>query len=96
MAFEHGHCDKVQVDQLAAIADTYVQVEERLATMRASITNQRQGPNRLIVEDTDDLLQRDNDQDARVLTDDAVIEASKFRRLHAVLSFVDGCCGLSE
>jgi hypothetical protein len=27
MAFEHGHRNKVQVDQLATIADTYAQVE---------------------------------------------------------------------
>jgi hypothetical protein len=41
-------------------------------------------------------LQRDNDQDARVLTDDAIIEASKFRCLHAVLGFLDGYRRLSE
>jgi len=37
------------------------------------------------------LLQRDNDQDARVLANDAVIEANKFRRLCAILGFLDGC-----
>ncbi len=56
MAFEHGHRDEVQVDELATIADTYVQVEEQLAAMRASIANQWHGPNRLIVEDASDLL----------------------------------------
>jgi hypothetical protein len=96
MAFEHGHRDKVQVDQLAAIVNTYVQVKKQLGAMRAVVANQRHGPNRLIVEDADDLLQHDNDQDARVLTDDVVIEASKFRRLCAVLSFLDGCRRLSE
>jgi len=96
MTFKHGHRDKVQVDQLVVIADMYVQVEERLAAMRASVASQRHGPNRLIVEDAGDLLQRDNDQDARVLTDDAVIEASKFHRLRAVLGFLDGCRRLSE
>jgi len=40
MAFEHGHRDEVQVDELATTADTYVQVEEQLAAMRASIANQ--------------------------------------------------------
>jgi len=45
MAFEHGHCDEVQVDQLAAIADTYAHVEEQLAAMRASVASQRYGPN---------------------------------------------------
>jgi hypothetical protein len=40
MAFEHGHCDEVQVDELATIADTYVQVEEQLTAMRASVANQ--------------------------------------------------------
>jgi hypothetical protein len=56
MAFEHGHCDEVQVDELATIADTYVQVEEQLTAMRASVANQWHGPNRLIVEDAGDLL----------------------------------------
>jgi hypothetical protein len=28
MVFEHGHHDEVQVDQLAAIIDMYMQVEE--------------------------------------------------------------------
>jgi hypothetical protein len=96
MAFEHGHRDKVQVDQLTEIAYTYAHVEKRLATMRASITNQRHGPNLLIVEDADDLLQRDNDQDVHVLTDDAIIETNKFRHLRAILGFLDGCCRLSE
>ncbi|CAK9277280.1 unnamed protein product [Sphagnum jensenii] len=84
MAFEHGHHNEVQVDQLATIADTYAQVEEQLATMRASVASQRHGPNRLIVEDADDLLQRDSDQDARVLTNDAV------------LGLLDGCRRLSK
>jgi len=96
MAFEHGHRDEVQVDQLAMIADMYVQVEERLVTMRAFVASQRHGPNRLIVKDAGDLLQRDNDQDTRVLTDNAVIEASKFHRLHVVLGFLNGCRLLSE
>jgi hypothetical protein len=39
MAFEHGHCDEVQVDQLTAIADTYAQVVEQLAVMRASVAS---------------------------------------------------------
>ncbi|CAK9197500.1 unnamed protein product [Sphagnum troendelagicum] len=64
--------------------------------MRASVASQQHGPNRLIVEDDIDLLQCDSDQDARVLTDDAVIEASKFGHLHAVLDFLDGCRRLSE
>ncbi len=41
-------------------------------------------------------MQRDNDQDARVLTDDRVIEASKFRRFRAGLGFLDGYRHLSE
>jgi hypothetical protein len=61
MVFEHGHHNKVQVDQLVAIADMYAQVEERLAMMRASVTRQRHGPNRFIIEDADDLLQHDSD-----------------------------------
>jgi len=44
-----------------------------------------------IVKDVDDLLQCDSDQDTRVLIDDAVIEAIKFRHLRAVLGFLDGC-----
>ncbi len=64
--------------------------------MHASVASQRHGLNRLIVKDVDNLLQRDNDQDVRVLTDDAVIKESKFRRLRAVLSFLDGCRCLSE
>jgi len=40
MVFEHGHRDKVQVNQLATIAKTYVQVKEWLATMRAYVANQ--------------------------------------------------------
>ncbi len=64
--------------------------------MRASVASQRHGPNRFVVENEGDLLQRDNDQDARVLADDAVIEANEFCRLHAVLGFLDGCRRLSE
>jgi len=41
-------------------------------------------------------LQHDNDQDTHVLTNDPVIEASKFRRLRAVLGFLDGYRRLSE
>jgi hypothetical protein len=96
MAFEHGHRNKVQVDSLTAITNTYAQVEERLAVMCTSVASQRHGTNRLIVEDAGDLLQCDNDQDARVLTDDAVIKANKFRRLRAVLGFLDGCHHLLE
>jgi hypothetical protein len=64
--------------------------------MRASVANQWHGPNRLIVEDVDNLLQHDNDQDARVLTNNAVLEASRFRRLRAILGFLDGYRRLSE
>ncbi len=64
--------------------------------MRASIASQRHGPNRLIVEDANDLLQCDNDHDARVLINDVVIKASKFHRLRAVLGFLDGCRRLLE
>ncbi len=46
--------------------------------------------------DVGDLLQRDNDQDARVLTDDAIIEVSKFHRLRAVLGFLDDGRRLSK
>ena len=42
------------------------------------------------------MLQRDNDQDACVLTDNAVIEASKFCRLRAILCFLDGFRRLPE
>jgi hypothetical protein len=37
--------------------------------MRASVANQQYGPNRFIVKDADDLLQCNNNQNARVLTD---------------------------
>jgi len=40
-------------------------------------------------------LHCNNDKDARVLTDNAIIEASKFRHLCAVLGFLDGCRRLS-
>jgi hypothetical protein len=56
MAFEHGHRDEVQVDQLVAIADSYAQVKEQLVAMRASDASQQHGLNRLIVEDANDLL----------------------------------------
>jgi len=45
MAFEHGHRDEVQVDQFAAIADTYTHVEKQMAAMRASVASQQHGPN---------------------------------------------------
>ncbi len=96
MAFEHEHHDEVQVDQLVALADTYAQVEEWLATIRVSVTCQRHGPNQFMVKDSGNLQQRNNDQDAHVLTDDAVIEASKFRHLHAILGFLDGYRHLSK
>ncbi len=64
--------------------------------MRASVASQWHGPNRFVVENEGDLLQRDNDQDARVLADDAVIEANEFRHLRAVLGFLDGCRRLPE
>jgi hypothetical protein len=96
MAFEHGHRDEVQVDQLAAIVNMYAQVKERLVVMRASVANERHGPNLFIVKDASDLLQRDNDQDAHVLTDNAVIEMSNFHRLCAVLGFLDGYRRLSK
>jgi hypothetical protein len=39
MVFEHGHCDEVQVDQVATIVDTYAQVKQRLAAMRAFVAS---------------------------------------------------------
>ncbi len=64
--------------------------------MRASIASQRHGPNQFVVENEGDLLQRDNDQDARVLADDAVIEANEFHRFRAILGFLDGCRRMPE
>jgi hypothetical protein len=61
-----------------------------------NVTSQHQGPNRLIVEDAGDLLQCRSNQDTRVLTDDAAIEASKSGRLRAVLGFLDGYRRLSK
>jgi len=64
--------------------------------MRAFVASQRHGPNRFFVENEDNLLQRDSDQDTRVLADDAVIEANEFCRLRAVLGFMDGYHRLPE
>jgi hypothetical protein len=64
--------------------------------MRASVTSQRHGPNRFVVENESDLLERDNDHNARVLADDAVIEANEFCRLRVILGLLDGCCHLPE
>jgi hypothetical protein len=64
--------------------------------MHASVASQRHGPNRFIVEDASDLLQRDSNQDARVLVDDAIIEASKFCHFCVVLGFLDGYRHLLE
>jgi hypothetical protein len=64
--------------------------------MCASVASQQHGPNRFIVENEGDMLQCDNDQNARVLADDAVVEANEFRRLRAILGFLNGCRRLPE
>jgi len=51
------------------------QVKKRLAAMCATTINQQHGPDRFMINHVDNLLQRDDDQDAHVLADNQIVHA---------------------
>jgi len=90
VAIEHGNRDQVHIKKPTMEADVNAQVEERLATVRATVTRQRHCLDGFVVEIINDVLQRGADQDADVLANHQVSDACQLGRLGAFLGVLDG------
>jgi len=90
VAIEHGNHNQVQIKKPTMEANANAQVEERLATMCATVARQRHCPNGFVVKTINDLLQRGADQDVNILADHQVSDACQLGHLGAFLGVLDG------
>ncbi len=85
---------QIEEDPTKTNADAHT--KEVLATMRAAITGQREGPDRVVIEQIGNALQSDGDGNADVLADNQVIDTRQFGDLCPVLGMLNGDGNLTE
>lgn len=86
----------MQIEEDPTKTDADAHVKEVLATMHAAIIGQREGPDRVIIEQISNALQSDGDGDADVLADNQVIDTRQFGDLCPVLGMLNGGGNLME
>ncbi len=74
VALEQKYRDEMQIEEDPMKTDANAHVKEVLAAVRATITSQWEGPDRVVIEQIGNALQSDTDADVDVLADDQVID----------------------